>query len=180
MADVVFITGNKGKADYLARYLGHPVEHIALDLDEIQSLDHKEVVQHKVRQAYEKVKRPVLVEDSGVEFNALGGLPGPFTKWFENALTLEGLCRIVDGKDRSATARCIYGFKDGDTEMYFEGSLEGKVPEKPAGERGYGFDSVFIPEGYDITKAELSEEDYQKTYLILKPLEKVKEYLLTR
>jgi non-canonical purine NTP pyrophosphatase (RdgB/HAM1 family) len=180
MADVVFITGNQGKADYLARYLEYPIEHMPLDLDEVQSLDHRKVVEHKLRQAYEKVKRPVLVEDSGVEFNALGGLPGPFTKWFEDALTLEGLCRLVDGKDRTATARCIYGFKDGDTEMYFEGTLPGKVAETPKGGRGYGFDSVFVVDGYDVTKAELSEEDYQKTYLILKPLEKVKEYLLTR
>ena len=44
MKDVVFITGNQTKADYLAKFLGHPVEHMKVELDEIQSLDFKEVV----------------------------------------------------------------------------------------------------------------------------------------
>lgn len=80
--EITFITGNQDKADYLARYLGFPVEHLKLDLDEIQSLDLKEIVEHKVQQAYEKIRRPVLVEDVSLEFLALGRLPGPFIRFF--------------------------------------------------------------------------------------------------
>ena len=49
MTNITFITGNQNKADYLAKYLGHSVDHVKLDLDEIQSLDLKEIVEHKVR-----------------------------------------------------------------------------------------------------------------------------------
>src|SRR3990167_11463237 len=142
MEDVVFITGNQNKADYLVKYLGHPVEHIKLGLDEIQSLDLHEIVKHKVRQAYEKIKRPVLVEDVSLEFTVLGKLPGTFIKWFEWELTLAGLCTLLDGKDRGATARCVFGFFDGKEEKYFEGGLSGTIAEKPAGTGGFGFDSI--------------------------------------
>lgn len=70
MKDAVFITGNQKKADYLAELLGHPVDHVKVDLNEIQSLDLHEVVKHKLRQAYAEVQRPVLVEAD--EFKVLG------------------------------------------------------------------------------------------------------------
>lgn len=75
MRPITFITGNQKKADYLARYLGFPVEHQKIDLDELQSLDLREIVEHKVKQAYEIVQSPVLVEDVSLEFSALGRIP---------------------------------------------------------------------------------------------------------
>jgi inosine triphosphate pyrophosphatase len=177
MKRVTFITGNKNKAEYLAEYLGFPVEHIKLDLDEIQSLDLKEVVRHKVRQAYKEVEGPVLVEDVSLRFTALGQLPGTFIKWFLDELGLEGLCRLIDGKDRTAVASCVFGYFDGETEKYFEGSLNGTVAQNPTGDGGFGWDQIFIPEGYDVTRAELSKEDDAKTYLQIKPFEALKTYL---
>lgn len=72
---ITFITGNAKKAEYLEKYLGFPVAHEKLDLDEIQSLDLREIVEHKAKQAYEKIGSPVLVEDVSLEFTALGRLP---------------------------------------------------------------------------------------------------------
>src|SRR3989344_9558853 len=104
MRKIVFITGNQNKADYLSKYLGHPVDHVKLDLDEIQSLDLQEIVEHKVQQAYEKIQQPVIVEDVSLEFAALGGLPGPFIKFFVEKVPFETICSMVDGKTREATA----------------------------------------------------------------------------
>jgi non-canonical purine NTP pyrophosphatase (RdgB/HAM1 family) len=177
MAYVTFITGNQNKADYLARYLGHPVDHIKLDLDEIQSLDLREIVQHKVKQAYRQIQRPVLVEDVALEFAALGHLPGPFIKWFLQELHFAGLCRLVDGKDRRAVARSVYGYYDGTRLELFEGSLSGSIAQKPGLDKGYGWDAIFIPTGYTTTRSELNEADDKKTYLQIKPLEKVKQFL---
>ena len=61
MKEAVFITGNQKKAEYLSKYFGHPIEHVKIDLEEIQSLDLREVVQHKMLQAYAEVKRPAKV-----------------------------------------------------------------------------------------------------------------------
>ena len=75
MQSITFITGNQKKADYLAKYLGFPIEHQKLDLDEIQSLDLRETTENKARQAYAKARKPLLVEDSSLEFALLGRLP---------------------------------------------------------------------------------------------------------
>lgn len=178
MKKAVFITGNQKKADYLSKYLGHSIEHIKLDLDEIQSLDLKEVVRHKMIQAYNKVKQPVLVEDVALEFSAFGQLPGTFIRWFLEEMKFEEICSLLNGKDRSAMARCVFGYFDGEKEYYFEGSLSGHIPEEPAGTGGYGWDPIFVPQGYDVTRAELSEEDDKITYLKIKPFDQVKEFLV--
>jgi len=176
--DVTFITGNQNKADYLAKYLGFSVKYLKLDLDEIQSLDLKEIVEHKVRQAYEKVKSPVIVEDVSLEFEAFGRLPGTFIRFFVEELPFEIICSMLDGKTRNAVARCVFGYYDGNILKLFEGSMDGEISHVPAGERGYGWDKIFIPHGYTVTRAQLSEEDDQKTYVQIKPFAQLKEFLL--
>lgn len=178
MKSVTFITGNQGKADYLAAYLGFPVEHKKIDLDEIQSLDLQRIVRHKARQAYAKIKKPVLVEDVALEFHALGKLPGPFIRFFVDKLPFQTICSLVSGKSRKATARCVMGYYDGKTIKLFEGKLDGEIAKKPAGKNGYGWDRIFIPKGYKVTRASLGKDDDRKTYLQIKPLEKLKKFLL--
>ncbi|PIR85047.1 non-canonical purine NTP pyrophosphatase [Candidatus Kaiserbacteria bacterium CG10_big_fil_rev_8_21_14_0_10_45_20] len=174
---VRFITGNQKKAAYLAKYLDFPVEHLKIDLDEIQSLDLKEIVEHKARQAYERIKQPVIVEDVSLEFAALGRLPGTFIKFFIDEIPFETICSMVDGKTRKATAKCAFGYFDGQDLQFFEGKLDGEIAKTPAGENGYGWDKIFIPDGYTVTRAQLSEEDDQKTYLQVKPFAKLKVFL---
>lgn len=178
MKKVTFITGNQKKADYLAEYLGYPIDHVKIDLEEIQSLDLKEVVEHKVKKAYEQIKSPVIVEDVSLEFCALGRLPGTFIRFFVDEVPFETVCSMLNGMDRSAIARCVFGYYDGKNLELFEGSLEGKIAEKPEGENGFGWDKIFIPKGYSVTRASLNKEDDRKTYLQVKPFEKLKQYLL--
>src|SRR5829696_6985622 len=106
---ITFITGNQSKADYLEKYLEFPVGHRKLDLDEIQSMDLRVIVEHKVRQAYEIVKGPVVVEDVSLEFEAWGGLPGPFIRYFVEKVPFEVLCAALNGQSRKVTARCVFG-----------------------------------------------------------------------
>ncbi len=177
MKDVVFITGNEKKAHYLGKLLGHPVEHIKVDLTEVQSLDIREVTKHKLHEAYAKVGKPVLVEDSALECSALGRLPGTFIKFFLEEIGPQGICDLLQGKERGATARCIFGYFDGVTEKYFEGFMRGRIAEKSSGKGGFGYDSIFIPEGYEVTRAELGPEDDERTYKLIKPLEAVRAFL---
>ncbi len=177
MKEITFITGNQNKADYLAKYLGLPIKHVKLDLDEIQSLDLKKIIGHKVRQAYEIIQGPVIVEDVSLEFKALGRLPGPLIKYFLEELSEEQICNLVNGNTREAIAKCMFGYFDGKDLQMFENGLGGKIPQTPAGENGFGFDRIFIPEGYSSTRAELNEEDDRKTYLKIKPFDKLKQFL---
>lgn len=180
MTDVTFITGNQAKADYLANYLDHPVKHLKLDLVEIQSLDPHEVTGHKVRQAYEHVRGPVLVEDVSLEFSAWGRLPGTFIRFFVDEVPLETICRMLDGQDRSAIARCIFGYYDGNKVEFIEGKLTGKIAAQPAGENGFGWDKIFIPDGHSVTRACLNPADYKTVYATIKPLAELKEFLVSK
>lgn len=177
MNEVTLITGNKKKAEYFTKYIGVNIDHIDLDLDEIQSMSVAEVATHKVKQAYDIIKKPVLVEDVSLEFPALGNLPGPFVKFFLESLKLEEICNLLNDKSREAIARCVIGYYDGTDLKIFEGRINGTIAMTPSGERGFGWDHIFIPEGYTVTRSEMSEEDYAKTFLEFKRTDLVKKYL---
>jgi len=158
----VFITGNQHKADYLAKWLGQPINHRKLDIDEIQSLDLRTVVEHKARQAYAAAGEPVLVEDVALTFTAMGQLPGTFVKWFLEEIGVDGLVRIADGlPHRGAEAAIMYAYFDGQELHVFEGRVTGQVPPRPRGENsfGKGWNAIFIPDGTDKTYAEMTEEE---------------------
>lgn len=181
MTDVTFITGNENKAALLAKLLGMEIAHRKLDLDEIQAVRPEEVVEYKVRQAYELLKRPVLVEDTCMGLDELGGLPGPFIKFFiEQEDGAEKICRMADGlKSRRATATVTFGYYDGGRIELIQNTVHGDISLHPGEPRsGFGWDTVFIQDGYDgVIRSELSEADYEKLYHAAKPIDKVRDFL---
>jgi inosine triphosphate pyrophosphatase len=180
MKDLVFITGNQHKADHLARWLGIPVKHHKLDLDEIQSLDLKEVVEHKVSQAYGLMKCPVLVEDVSLEFAAMGRLPGTLVKWFLEELGTDGIGRLIGHLDnRRARATIMYALFDGKKMMLFDAEIHGEVVSKPRGGGmfDFGWNSLFIPEGSAKTYGEMDEAEFEPLSHRIKAIKKLKAYL---
>jgi non-canonical purine NTP pyrophosphatase (RdgB/HAM1 family) len=175
---VTFITGNEHKAAQVAAWLGHPVDHKKVDVDEIQSIDVAEVVRHKVRQAYAIVGSPVMVEDVALECDGLDGLPGPFVKWFLQSLGHNKLAQIAisTGSDR-ATVRIVYGIYDGKEITLFEASVGGTLVAQGRGERGFGFDFNFVPSGAAQTFAEMTEAERQPFSHRAQALKKVAEFL---
>jgi non-canonical purine NTP pyrophosphatase (RdgB/HAM1 family) len=173
----IFITGNQGKADQLAQWLGLPVEHRKLDLDEIQSLDLTEVVEHKVRQAYELAGQPVLVEDVSVVFTAMGRLPGTFIKWFLQEMDNDGICKFVDGlAHRGAVVSICYGLYDGQEIQFFGSSVEGQIAPEPRGE-AWGWNPIFIPAGHNKTYAEMTEAEVRPVSMRAQAIAKLKDHL---
>lgn len=175
---LVFITGNQHKADFLAKWLDRPVEHRKLDLDELQSLDLRKVVEHKARQAYDMLKQPVLVEDATLTFEAMGRLPGTFIKWFIEELGYDGLVRLAQSlPTQKAYGTVCYAFCNGKEVKIFEGDMHGRMADGPRGTGGFGFDPIFINDGYKITRAEMDEETYAKTSSRTAAMVKLKDYL---
>jgi XTP/dITP diphosphohydrolase len=181
MQTFTFITGNQHKADYLVKWLGRPVDHHKVDLDEIQSLDLKAVVEHKARQAYDILKQPVLVEDVGFTFKAMGRLPGPFIKWFLEELGDNGLCRLADSLEhRRAHVSIIYALYDGHEMHLFENHVEGQVAPEPRGNYGFGWNAIFIPEGSGKTYAEMTDDEVRPFSVRAQAIEKLKAFLSRR
>ncbi len=176
--ELIFITGNAGKAKYLADYFHLPVTHKKLDLPEIQSLSLREVVEDKARRAFAEVGAPVLIEDVSVVFTAMQGLPGPLIKWFDTALGNEGICRLLDSYDnREAVTEVQFAYCDGDDVHVFSGKVKGSMAKEPRGEGGFGWDKIFIPDGYDKTRGEMSSEDWHESGMRKIALEKLREFL---
>lgn len=163
MQDFVFITGNQHKANLLTKYLGRPIEHHKVDLDEIQSLDARVVAEHKVRQAYDLLKKPVLVDDVSLSFKALGRLPGTQIKWFLEELEVEGLADLASRLDtREATASMVFALFDGKEVRFFEHAVHGRIAPEPRSIHNglaFGWNEIFIPDGSEKTYAEMKDEE---------------------
>lgn len=178
MSNITFITGNAGKAEQLSKYLGIPVSHHKIDLAEIQSLDLSEVVEHKVREAFKQIGTPVLIDDVSMVINGLGKLPGPFIKFFISELGNIGICKLVSNlEDKSAKAIVAIGYYDGQESKAFVGEIDGTISIEPKGEGGFGWDAIFIPDGYEQTRAEMNSDDYDATSPRRIALEKLEDYL---
>lgn len=174
---LTFITGNMNKVHMTQKYLPIKVTHQKLDLTEIQSLDPKEVIVHKLREAFKEIQKPVLVEDTSLVFHGLGKLPGPFVRWFLEEIGTEDMCRLVDNKDRSATATVTYGVYDGKTLLTFTGVEPGSIAQHPAGTNGFGWDPIFIPQGQTKTHGEMTHDELANFSCRIKAIAKIKEYL---
>jgi non-canonical purine NTP pyrophosphatase (RdgB/HAM1 family) len=173
-----FITGNEGKARYVAEWLGKDVPRHKLDLDELQTLDLRELVTHKIKQAYSILRTPVLVEDAQLSFTAMGGLPGPFIRWFIDELGYDGICKMLNNyNDRTAHGKICYALYDGKNIEFFEGEMHGTIAKEPRGTGGFGFDAIFVNEGFSKTRAEMTKEEYAKTSYRKIALDKLVEYL---
>ncbi len=176
--DFTFISGNEKKAVQLKLWLGLPVRHQKLDIEEIQSLDLQAVAAHKARQAYAQLKKPVLVEDVGVTFDALGALPGPYIKWFLEELGGEGLTNLVARLDsQKATVSICYAWYNGTDMRFFEHSVRGSIPPEPRGSTDFGWNADFIPEGSDKTYGEMTDDEKQPFSMRAQAIDKLRAFL---
>ena len=159
--DLVFVTSNEGKVREAEAVLERSLDHLALDLPEIQSLDLEEVVRAKVAAAWQGLRRPVLVEDTGLELVGLQGFPGPLIKWLLESVGPEGIARIAHTfADPRARARCLVCAGDGETELLGNGVVKGSIAAEPRGAGGFGWDSVFVPdEGDGRTYGEMDDDE---------------------
>lgn len=131
-----------------------------IDLPEYQG-EPEEVAISKCKLAAEHIRGPVLIEDTSLCFNALGGLPGPYIKWFLAKLGPAGLYKMLSGfEDKTANAMCIFAYcsgeKDAKVELFI-GKTPGTIVE-PRGPNTFGWDPCFQPEGFKQTYAEMAKE----------------------
>jgi XTP/dITP diphosphohydrolase len=158
--EILLATSNEHKAKAVQSMLGRPVQHINIDLPEIQALDVRQVIEHKAREAYLRVGKPVLVEDTSLAVHAWNGLPGALIRWFLETVGNEGICKMLAGYEQvEATAETCLGYFDGEAFVCFSGLVEGWIARQPRGQNGFGWDPIFIPRGWDKTFAEMMPEE---------------------
>ena len=175
---LLFVTSNAGKAREVAAILGTSVERLDLDLPEIQALDVTEVARHKAQAAFERVGRPVIVEDTGLSLDALGGLPGALVRWFLGTIGPAGICALIPADaDRGAVARTAVAYGDGGEVEVFVGETRGSIVAAPAGAGGFGWDPIFRPDGAAGTFAEMDAAEKDAYSMRRRALEGLRERL---
>lgn len=177
---ITFVTGNENKFTEVCQIVGEEFPFIrkTIDLPELQG-EVAEIAKHKCQIAVKDVKGPVMIEDTCLCFNALGGLPGPYIKWFLEKLGHDGLNKMLAGfDDKSAKAICTFTFCEGPgKEIHtFTGETNGKIVP-PRGPANFGWDPIFEPEGFDKTYAEMEKDEKNAISHRGKSLEKLKEFL---
>lgn len=160
MADrISLITGNDGKAREYGALLGLEIDAVKENLIEIQSLDVAEVVKRKAEDAFSKLRRPVLADDTGLSLNAWNGLPGALVAWFLSSVGAEGILEMTSRlTDRTATVTTALGYADMNGVRVFTGTLQGTLTTERRGAGGFGYDSIFMPAGSNLTFAEMPIE----------------------
>ena len=124
---------------------------INVDLPEIQEVNTEAIAKEKALLGAQLAGGPCVVEDTALKFTALGGMPGPYIKWFQERLGSEGLYNILTAyEDKSAQAVCTLAFcpyPHADP-VLFTGVTHGTIVEPVPGQ-GFGWDSIFVPDGSD-------------------------------
>lgn len=182
---ITFVTGNAKKLEEVRAILaagGSDLPEVVsrkIDLPELQG-EPDEISAEKCRLAARETGGPVMVEDTCLCFNALGGLPGPYIKWFLEKTGHAGLNNILAAySDKSAYAQCIFSFTPGpDCEpITFDGRTPGKiVPAR--GDNAFGWDPVFEPdESGGKTYAEMDKDAKNQISHRRRALDKLTTYL---
>jgi len=122
----------------------------------------------KARFWFQKTGIPSLADDTGLEVDALGGAPGVCSARYagEDASYEDNVNKLLtelEGtENRSAQFRTVVAFVTGKEELLFEGICRGEIIREKTGDKGFGYDPVFVPENHTKTFAELSSEEKNK------------------
>ena len=129
-----------------------------LELEEIQSESLVKVSQFKALKAFEKIKDVTVVEDDGLFINSLNGFPGVYSSYVFKTIGNSGIIKLLsDKKNREAVFCSVFAFYDGININTFVGEKYGSISHSSDGE-GWGYDPIFIPEGFEKTFADLGNE----------------------
>lgn len=134
---------------------------------------------------YDKTGLPSIADDTGLEVNALNGAPGVYSARYagENGTyqdNVDKLLKELDGeKNRSAQFRTVIAYINSDKNHLFEGVCKGEILAEEKGSKGFGYDPIFQPEGYEKTFAELDAEEKNKISHRGKALEKFLDFVKT-
>lgn len=173
---IIFATKNSGKLREVIHILGEKYFEL-LSLNDFNNVE--EIVEDgntfeenaikKAKYVYEKFGLPVLADDSGLVVEQLNGEPGIYSARYagENATDEENNLKLIEKvKDLPEPHRakfvCAAVYYDGNIILNALGEVIGRLLLEPRGKNGFGYDPLFLPDGYDQTTAELSIDEKNK------------------
>jgi len=119
----------------------------------------------KAQYIHSKFGLDCFADDTGLEIDALGGEPGVYSARYAGDANCahENMCKVLeklgDNPNRTACFRTVIALIHGNKTNYFEGKIDGSIATQPRGDSGFGYDPIFVPEGYMVSFAQLSPNE---------------------
>lgn len=192
MRQIVFATNNAHKLEELREILGAQFQ--VLSLKEIGC--HEDIpetadtlegnAEIKARYVKEHYGYDCFADDTGLEVTALGGAPGVYSARYagpahDSKANVELLMKNMEGvDDRSARFRTVIALIEGDRLSFMTGIVNGTIITEQRGNDGFGYDPIFMPDGFNTTFAEMSMHEKNKISHRGRAVEKLKNYLLSK
>jgi XTP/dITP diphosphohydrolase len=165
---ITFVSTNQNK--YFEVQLILSTQNISVNfvqtcLVEVQSASLEEIAREKAKTAFAKLGRPVIVEDDGLFIDSLGGFPGQYSSFVFKTIGNDGILRLLAGlSKRSAYFRSLIAFYNGKTLSVSEGRVDGRISDRITEGSGWGYDPIFMPDGTDLTFAQLKRKKNQYSH----------------
>jgi XTP/dITP diphosphohydrolase len=191
MSVLVLASNNPHKLQEIRQILGH---HIIASLSDIGC--HEELPEthdtlegnslEKAQYVFDRYGRACLADDTGLEIEALGGAPGVYSARYtgEQKSSSESIERVLDEMrgftNRSAMFRAVIALVSPVERVTFDGVVSGSILTEPRGKQGFGYDPIFVPEGYSQTFAEMSDGVKNSISHRARAIEKLVRYLEQR
>jgi XTP/dITP diphosphohydrolase len=190
MIELVFATNNNNKLQEVRAILDGKVNIQSLadinckeDIPETGVTFHENASQ-KSHYIIERYHKNCFADDSGLEVAILNNEPGVYSARYSGSRDMEKnidflLKKMLGKSDRNAAFVTVISLVLDGKEYFFEGSVKGKIIENRRGSEGFGYDPIFIPEGYDRTFAEMTAEDKNAISHRAIAVKKLSDFLLS-
>lgn len=191
LKEVIFASHNKGKIQEIKNIL-EPLGVQIISSSDIEIPDVEETgvtfAENSLQKSSAIAKytgKPCIADDSGLCVDALNGAPGVFSaRYAPNRDFDKGMDKLLDEiaksniKSRKAHFSCVISlaYPDGYYEL-FEGRVDGQIAEQKMGEGGFGYDPLFIPDGYNCSFAQMGSEEKNKISHRARALQKFKDFI---
>ena len=186
---LVFATNNRHKLEEVMDILGSGVEVLSLsdigcndDIPETaDTLQGNALI--KARHIYNKYNVSCFADDTGLEVEALGGAPGVLSARYagdghDSEANMQKLLQNLTGEsNRNAQFRTVIALIIDGEEILFDGIVKGVITDKKMGDSGFGYDPIFIPEGYNESFAQMSSEEKNSISHRYRATKKLNDYL---
>jgi XTP/dITP diphosphohydrolase len=129
-----------------------------IHLIEIQSDSLEEIAREKAKTAFAKVGRQVIIEDDGLFIDSLAGFPGQYSSFVFKTIGNDGILKLLAGSAKRSAYFCsLIAFYNGRILSISEGRVNGRISDRITEGGGWGYDPIFVPDGTDLTFAELKK-----------------------
>jgi XTP/dITP diphosphohydrolase len=174
MKEIIFATNNQHKLEEITTITKDKIKLLSLkeigfyeDIPETSATIQGNAIQ-KATYIFDRFAKECFADDTGLEVEALDGAPGVWSARYagENATYQDNVIKLLDAlkgtTNRKARFKTVIALKTNEETITFEGIINGLIIDTARGNSGFGYDPVFVPEGYEQTFAEMSSEQKNK------------------